>query len=134
MTRPARARTAACSTPAFRPRSNRTELESAHRRRGHRSQLGPAGVVGRGSPGGGRAERTAGAGERGQSVAVRCRAVPSQQLVEAHARRQVFQDEETGGCISGDDTGSEAGPEVLAEELKRGQLGTQPPRSSTGVP
>ncbi|NUH40117.1 hypothetical protein HUF15_25715 [Streptomyces samsunensis] len=48
--------------------------------------------------------------------------------------RQVFQDEESGGCISGDDVGSKAGPEVVAEELKRGQLGTQPPRGSTGVP
>ena len=60
-----------------RPRPERGESSYLIRRSINRSQLGPAGVVRLHPPRGGRAQHTAGAGERGQSVAMRCRTVPS---------------------------------------------------------
>lgn len=99
----------------------------------NRSQLGPAGVVGLGPACGGRAQRTAGAGERGQSVAVRCHSVPSKQLVRSDAGSAVFQDEESGRRVGGDDARGKADPEILAEELERSQFGTQPPWCGTRI-
>ncbi|MGW8687520.1 hypothetical protein ACWGNN_42135 [Streptomyces sp. NPDC055817] len=86
----------------------------------NRSQRGPASVVGMGPPRRGRAQRTASAGECGQSLAVRCCSVAAKQLVQRDAGREVFQHEEPSSGVGGDDAGSEADPEVLFEELERG--------------
>lgn len=93
----------------------------------NRSRLGPASVVGLRPPRGGRAQRAAGAGERGQSVAVRFRSVPPKQPVQGDAGSEVFQDEESGSDDGGDDARREVDPEILAEELERSQFVTQPP-------
>ncbi|MFF7795810.1 hypothetical protein [Streptomyces sp. NPDC007991] len=90
----------------------------------NRSQRGPAGIVGLGPPYRGHAERTASAGERSQSAAVRCCSVPSEQLVQRHAGGEVFQHEESESRVGGNDTGSEGDPEIIFEELERRQLGT----------
>lgn len=116
-----------------RPRPERGESSCPVGCGVNRSQLGPAGVIGLRPPRGGGAQRTAGAGERGQSVAVRRRSVPSKQLVQGDAGSEVFQDDESGNGVGGDGAGCEVDPEILAEELERGQFVTQPPWGTTSL-
>lgn len=93
----------------------------------NRSQPASASVVGLGPPGGGRAQLTAGMGEGGQLFPVGHRSVASKQLVQGNAWREVFQDEEPGSRVGGNDARSEADPDIVAEEPERSQLSVQPP-------
>ncbi len=95
------------------------------------AQPGPTGVIGLGLPSGGSAQLTTGARERRQPATVRCRAVPSEQLVQADTRSEVFQHEKTSSHVGGDDARSEPWTHV-AEKLESRQFRVQSPMSGAG--
>jgi hypothetical protein len=84
-------------------------------------------MIGLGVASGGCTQLAVGAGEDGQQLKVGSGAVAPNEVVQGDTGRKVFQNEEPGRYVGGDDARGKLESQIVGQELQRGQFGTQPP-------
>lgn len=90
-------------------------------RRGREPQGGAPRMIGTGPAGGSRTQLAAGAGKGGQQIEVDRGAVAADEMVQGDTGRKIFQNEEPGRYVGGDNARGQRESQIVGQEPQRGR-------------